>query len=309
MLLHPGERIVAAVIALLFVADGVLILRTPAMLDWAGYAFCLAIGFAACALGLAYRRSGRSEEIALAVLAAGLFILFSIVGSLFNHLLLPVGESRIDAVLAAIDGRLGYSWPGFVAAVAEYPAFGALLRTVYLSSLPQLIAVILFLGFAGRRDLLHRFLVTGVLGALISIGVWSAMPSFGPAVYYPVAADTVAALGMIVGPAYGAELSRLAIDGPALLSPTDALGLIAFPSFHTVMACMAVWFTLSLRRLFPFFLVVNLTMIPAILVHGGHHLMDVFGGVAVFALALAAAGRLLQPRPAASRTAVVAPRV
>lgn len=303
MLLYPGERIVAAVIALLLAVNGFLIPRSAAMLDWAGYAFCLTIGFAACGLGIAYRRAGRSEEIALATLAAGLFILFTIVGSLFNHLLLPVGESRLDAVLASIDGWFGYSWPGFVAATAEFPAFGALLRLVYLSSLPQLIAVILMLGFSGRRDLLHRFLVTGVFGALISIAVWAAMPSFGPAVYYPVAAETVKALGLVVGPAYGAELARLATEGPTLISPTDALGLIAFPSFHTVMACMAVWFTLPFRRLFPVFLVVNLLMIPAILVHGGHHLTDVFGGVAVFALALAIAGRLLQPRPAAAVSA------
>ena len=65
MLLYPGERIVAGVIVLLFVADGLLILRTPATLDWGGYAFSLAVGFAGCALGLAYRHSRRSEEIAL----------------------------------------------------------------------------------------------------------------------------------------------------------------------------------------------------------------------------------------------------
>ncbi|HRP79704.1 MAG TPA: phosphatase PAP2 family protein [Aquamicrobium sp.] len=298
MLLYPGERIVAGVIVLLFVADGLLILRTPATLDWGGYAFSLAVGFAGCALGLAYRHSRRSEEIALATLAAGLFVLFTIVGSLFNHLLLPVGESRLDAALASIDGWLGYSWPDLVAATAGFPAFGALLRLVYLSSLPQLVVVILVLGLSGRRAPLHRFLVTGVFGALISVGVWSAMPSFGPAVYHPVAAETVEALAMVVGPAYGAELSRLAVEGPTLLSPKDALGLIAFPSFHTVMACMAVWFTRPFPRLFPAFLVVNLLMVPAILVHGGHHLMDVFGGVAVFALALAAAGRLLRARPA-----------
>lgn len=300
MLLHPGERIVAAVVAVLFVADALLIPRSAAALDWGGYAFCVAIGLAAVAVGLVYRRSGRSEEIALAAVATGLFILFTIFGSLFNYLLLPVGESRLDAVLTLVDGWLGYSWPDLVAATAGFPAFGGLLRTVYLSSLPQLIAVILLLGFGGRREPLHRFLLTGVFGALVAIGVWSVAPSFGPAAYHPVAAETVEALGMVVGPAYGAALVRLAVDGPTLLSPTDALGLIAFPSFHTVMACMAVWFTRPFRRLFPFFLVVNVLMIPAILVHGGHHLVDVLGGVAVFALALAMAGRLLQPRPAAA---------
>lgn len=306
MLLHHEERIVAAIIAALLVADGLMITRTAAVLDWAGYATFLSIGTATVLLGIGYRLSRRSEEIALAAVAAGLFILFTIVCSLFNYLLLPVGESRLDPVLIAIDGRLGYSWPAIVAAVAEFPVFGAVLRNVYFSSLPQLIVVVLLLGFGGRRDALYRFLLTGVFGALIAIAIWAAMPSFGPAVYYPVADETVRTLGMVVGPAYGAELARIATEGPQVLSPADALGLIAFPSFHTVMACMALWFTAPFRRLFPVFLVVNLLMVPAILVHGGHHLVDLFAGIAVFALALALAGRVVGAPATLPRRAEIA---
>ncbi|TKT76953.1 phosphatase PAP2 family protein [Aquamicrobium sp. LC103] len=293
MLLHPGERIAAIITAVLLAADLVLIFVAAHDVDWSGYAGVVSIGLGAFACGLFYRRSGRSEEISLAATATGLFILFTIAGSLFNYLLLPIGERRIDAILMTIDGYLGYSWPGFVTAVSSFPAFGAVLRMVYLSSLAQLVVVIVVLGFAGRRDDLHRFLVTGMLAALMAIAIWSLMPSFGPSAYHVLPAETEASLRMVVGSLYGAELNRLGAEGPIMLSPRDGLGLIAFPSFHTVMACMAVWFTASMRRLFPVFLAVNLLMMPAILVHGGHHLVDIFGGIAVFAAALFIACRTL----------------
>jgi membrane-associated phospholipid phosphatase len=41
-------------------------------------------------------------------------------------------------------------------------------------------------------------------------------------------------------------------------------------------------------------LVLNAAMIPAILVHGGHHLVDLIGGAATFAIAYALAARVLK---------------
>jgi hypothetical protein len=293
MHLYPAERLAAATILALFALNAALIASGGQNVDWGGYARVVSVGLLAMAVGQFYRCSGRSERIGLAATASGLFILFTIAGSMFNYLLLPVGEERIDGFLMMLDGYLGYSWPAFITTIASIPAAGEILRLVYLSSLPQLIVVILVLGFSGRTAELHRFLLTGIVGALLAIGIWSAIPSSGPSAFHEIADATVKALRLVVDPAYGAELNRLATEGPALISPADTLGLIAFPSFHTVMACMAVWFTYRVRPAFPFFLAVNVLMLPAILVHGGHHLMDLFGGLLVFAAAAAFANRIV----------------
>ena len=55
----------------------------------------------------------------------------------------------------------------------------------------------------------------------------------------------------------------------------------------------------SIRLLFPVFLLVNLLMLPAILLHGGHHLIDVFGGFSVFALSLVATNAILRRQDSA----------
>ncbi|MBL6431638.1 MAG: phosphatase PAP2 family protein [Alphaproteobacteria bacterium] len=245
------------------------------------------------ALGLYYRVSRRDPNIALAAMAAGLFILFTISISVFNYLLLPVGPRRIDGLLMHIDWLMGYSWPDLVAAMSTMPTFGRALGFVYMSSLFQFVLLILTLGLTGRAAELHRFLLTGVLAVSLSILFWFVFPSSGPSAYFDIAPDVIARLGMVVGPAYGEELNRLALEGVSLVSPRDVLGLVAFPSVHLVMALMAVWFASSVRPLFVLFVLVNLPMPLAVLVHGGHHLVDLFGGLAVFALSVALSARLL----------------
>jgi membrane-associated phospholipid phosphatase len=155
-----------------------------------------------------------------------------------------------------------------------------------MSSMPQLIAVILILGFSGRAADLHLFLLTGLVGALLTISCWAFFPSFGATAFYAVPQDLLTTMPIIVGPEYGAELKRLAAQGVSYISPKDVLGLIGFPSFHTVMSLMSVWFMARFRLAWPVFVVINALMLPAIIVQGGHHLSDVLGGAAAFAVSL-----------------------
>ncbi|PRD58676.1 phosphatase PAP2 family protein [Phyllobacterium myrsinacearum] len=293
MILHPAEKICAGIVAALFVIDAVLIAVKDVGVDWFNYAVVCAIGGTSIAIGHIYRTIRGEEKIALAATGAGLFILFTIAGSIFNYLLLPVGDRRIDPLLARLDAAIGFSWTDAVVYVAEMPALGTALRWIYASSMPQLVVIVLILGFSGQRERLHRFLLTGIAGALISIAVWALFPSSGPAAFEVLPPGVSDSFAMIVGNSYGAELNRLVLEGPVFLSPADALGLIAFPSFHTVMACMAVWFMVRTPFAFPVFIIVNTLMLPAILVQGGHHLVDVIGGFAVFGLALLASKLLM----------------
>jgi hypothetical protein len=289
MLLRRGEKLSMILIAAIFAVDVGIVLVRAIPVDWLGYVAGVAIGLAAISLGQFYRIVRPNERIALAATATGLFVLFTICASILNHSLLPIGGRRIDILLMWIDGLLGYSWPAAVEVAAAMPVVGLLLGVVYLSSLLQMIFVICLLGFSGRAGDLERFMFAGILAGLATIAIWAVMPSSGPSAYLHIPAETADKIRLVVGASYGAELNRLAIEGPALISLRDALGLIAFPSFHTVMACLAVWFTMGFPRVFPVFAVINILMLPAILVHGGHHLVDVFGGLAVFVAALVVA--------------------
>ena len=56
------------------------------------------------------------------------------------------------------------------------------------------------------------------------------------------------------------------------------------------MAVMSVFFTWQIVWLRLPVLALNILMVPALLLHGGHHLSDFLGGLAVFAVACLAAG-------------------
>jgi PAP2 superfamily len=290
----PAEKFVVKIILALAMLDTALLQYKQVNIDIPGYIWALMTGGVAIAIGQIYRRFRHNEGIALATTAAGLFVVFTIVGSVFNYLLLPIQGERIDPLLMQIDAQLGYSWSGLVTWASHHPPIGALLQFVYLSSMPQLIIVILVLGFSKRRDDLHRFLLTGLIAALITIGFWGFFPSSGPAAWEVLPKEVLASLPTVVGPGYGAELNRLASEGVTYITPNEVLGLIAFPSFHTVMALLSVCFMARFQKVMPVFVALNILMVPAILIHGGHHLTDIFGGAMTFAVAMALSGQALR---------------
>lgn len=289
----PAERFVLMILAVLLVFSGVLGLLKGIRVDWLGYTTLSASGLLVIAVGQFYRLAGRDARISAALTATGLFTLFTIAGSVFNYTLLPVAFTPIDLLLVRIDAALGFNWPALVVWVSGVPAIGFALRVIYFTSLFQMVLIILALSFRGEILALHRFLVTGVLGALLSIASWTFFPSFGASSIYGLPQHVLDAMPIAVGPAYGAELLRLAQEGVDYVTPRDALGLIGFPSVHMLMACISIWFLATIRILRVPVVVLNLLMVPAILVQGGHHLSDVLGGILVFAIAYALSCRIV----------------
>ncbi|CCM75545.1 conserved membrane hypothetical protein [Rhizobium mesoamericanum STM3625] len=285
----PAERFISLIIATLALLDACLLLLKGVGIDVAGYASLVACGAFLLALGQFYRAVRRNERIAVTATAAGLFVLFTIAGSIFNYLLLPLRLSPIDPLLARFDAALGFDWPAFVTWASHFPRAGMLLQMVYATSLPQLAVILLVLGLGGRIRLLHHFLMTGVIGALTAIICWFFFPSFGPASIYALPADVTQRVPLAAGPDYGAQLVQLGRNGAAYLTPRNALGLIGFPSFHTVMAAMSASFMLRCGALGLPFLLLNVLMMPAIIIQGGHNLADVLGGLLVFGVAYAIA--------------------
>ncbi len=106
-------------------------------------------------------------------------------------------------------------------------------------------------------------------------------------------AELLAAVQPVVNPGYGKEITTMMREGVTRLSPDEFRGLIAFPSFHTIMALIATYHAREMRWLLYPLLAVNMLILPAVLVHGGHHLVDIPAGFAVFALAALLAGKMV----------------
>jgi hypothetical protein len=144
------------------------------------------------------------------------------------------------------------------------------------------------------RDLvLHRLLMVGIVTLVVTVAIWWVWPSVGPSAFQTIPEPILAATGLYYDDTYGAYLKHLVEIGPSRISPEVITGVVAFPSYHMVMACMVVWFSRATALFLPA-IAANLAMIPATLSHGGHHLIDLVAGVVVFAASLWLTHRLVR---------------
>lgn len=255
-----------------------------------GYLATLALAL----IGGYVRQVKSAPRMALALVGAGIFLGFTAVSSIFIFSLFPLANPLIDPQLMRIDAALGYHWPSLIAWLAEFPVVAQALGYVYHSSLVQILLTIILLSALSRELALHRFLLVGIVTLIIAVAIWWLVPSIGPSAFHDIPEPHRLATGLYYSPAYGEYLRTLVEVGPRQISPEIITGVVAFPSYHMVMALLVVWFTRATPAFLPA-LLVNSAMVPATLSHGGHHLIDLVGALAVFAVGIWIAHRVIRP--------------
>lgn len=253
-----------------------------------GVFLCLAL----MGLGLYARHRVRALRLSVATVGVGLFLGFSTLLTVLIFSLFPLHNPVIDPWLMAADARLGYHWAGFVTALAEYPLLGRALAWIYNAAVPMLLAVVILLGALGRIEALHRMLLVGLVSLIAAVAFWWFFPSIGPSAYQTVPDEFAQSINLVFSTEAGAMLRHLVEVGPAVINKDTVVGVVAFPSYHTVMACMVIWYTRQTPA-FPLGLALGLAMLPAILSHGGHNVVDVLGGLSLFAACAIGASRYL----------------
>jgi hypothetical protein len=256
--------------------------------DTSAYA-SLACLFVVLAGGAAFYEFHRKDARLAAMLAGTAFLVGMSAGfSALNYLLLTVAGHRIDVTLAAIDRAMGVDWPALVAFAGRYPATNTVLKFVYLSVLPQVAVLVLAQGLIGRSERIYALCLAVSAGAAISICTWTLMPSFGAFSVYDVSNLHTS---LALDGSYARALTGLLAHGPGRISPTDAKGLIGFPSYHAVLALLVAWYARNLKVIRWIAVGLNAVVIVATPIQGGHHVIDVLAGfvVAAFAVGFATA--------------------
>ncbi|HEX4861646.1 MAG TPA: phosphatase PAP2 family protein [Rhizomicrobium sp.] len=261
-----------------------------------------------CAAGAAFYEHVRKDERLSAMLAGTSFLLgMSASFSLLNYLLLTVAGTRIDMQLAAVDRAMGVDWPAMMAFVAHYPVTNAALQLIYLSVLPQIALLIVTIGLWGKPNRIYSLVLSVAFGAAISIAVWTAAPSFGAFSVYQLPASVSEHLAVALDGRYAKELIALLAQGPGYVSPTDAKGLIGFPSYHAALALIVVWQARELPVLRWVLGAVNAVVLVATPIQGGHHVVDVIAGAGVAAVAVLLADRIVRPALKARNPVILGP--
>lgn len=277
-----------ALLAALAAIDGLWLVFGHFRLDSGAF---LGLGMLAALLLMAaqfYRTARPDPRIAAMLFGAGFLCLFSSEASILNYLLLTKAGARIDPALAALDRAMGLDWPGLMHWMGQHPRLNAAAYIVYSSTLPQVaLSAIVLAGI--DPDRVYRFCFALALSALLCIAIWGFAPSFGAFSVYP---PLDAGMDLALNSGYAQELVRLLREGPGLISPHNAKGLIGFPSYHAVLALLVLWNLRDVKFLRWPVWALNLAVVLVTPVQGGHHFIDVFASFPVAALSIFAAARL-----------------
>jgi len=257
-------------------------------IDVPAYAWLGLIALVLFAGGRFYQGKRPDPNLAAMLMGTSFLIAFSAAASVLNYFLLTVAGPRIDTLLAGVDGAMGFDWVQVMTAMSHHPILNQIFFTVYSMTLPQIAFLLVVLAWSGRCGEVYRFCFAVAIGALIAIGIWTLMPSLGAKSIYTLSPIVQGHLKLVVTGDYGRALVGLLHNGPGFITPADTRGLIAFPSYHAVLSLLLVWYARGIAWLRWPSLILNLLVLVSAPIQGGHHLIDIFGGIAVAILAILA---------------------
>jgi len=255
-------------------------------LDLAAY-LKLALMSAGLMAGAAFYRTLRPEpQLSAMLFGAGFLCAFSAGASVLNYFLITVVGKPIDPVLVQVDRMLGFDWYKVMVGMADHPWLNEFFFRIYNLVLPQMAILVVALAWSGHVAKVYRYCLAVAIGALIAISIWAVIPSLGAKSLYTLPLWVTAKLNLSVTTDYGRDLLRLLHDGPGYITPADLRGLIAFPSYHGVLAILLIWYAWPVRWLRWPFLAINSVVLICTPEQGGHHLVDVLAAFPVAALAI-----------------------
>ncbi|HEY0266804.1 MAG TPA: phosphatase PAP2 family protein [Rhizomicrobium sp.] len=259
--------------------------------DAPAYARLALMSLALLAGGIFYQTRRREPELAAMLMGASFLCLFSAAASVLNYFLITVAGTRhIDDILVATDRALGFDWYAAMVWMSHHVWLNEIFFRIYNVVLPEIALVMVALAWTGQAEKVYRYCLAVAAGALIAIAVWTLAPSLGAKSLYTLPPDVAGRLTLSVTCQYGRELIALLKNGPGFITPADMRGLIAFPSYHGVLALIVAWYGWQVRWLRWPLLLLNAAIVIASPIQGGHHMIDLLGSFPVAALALFAAG-------------------
>lgn len=275
--------------------------------DILGYTKLLLMSLGLLAGGIFYETKRNEPQLAAMILGTSFLCVFSAAASLLNYFLLTLHGPRIDDLLVAADRALGFDWYRVMVAMSHHTLLNAIFFVVYNTVLPEIALVMVALAWTGEVEKVYRYCLALGLGALIAIAIWAMAPSLGAKSLYVLPPEVANKLILSVTCDYGKALVDLLRNGPGYISPSDLRGLIAFPSYHGVLALIVAWYGWSLRWLRWPLLLLNAVVIVCSPIQGGHHMVDLLGSFPVAALSIFAASRIVR-RPISAPAALASPK-
>lgn len=295
-----GDHAAGAVLILLALAVATCQWAEPLPLDPRSMVTLASACGALWAAASFYRRVRPRENFAVMCVALAQVILFTALGIVLSYLLARGGGELWDARLARWDSAIGFDWLAFVNWVDRSALAVAWLKMAYASLIPQVIALVLALGFTNRLAELRTVMLAAIAAGAVTVILSSLFPAVGNYVHLGLSANDFSHVDPFAGDVHMRDFNALRDGSAELLVLGKMEGIITFPSYHAGLSVVTLWgFWASgvawVR--WPAILLAASTIV-ATPVDGGHYLVDILAGGAIAVAALVWSKRAIHWSPA-----------
>lgn len=247
-----------------------------------------------CAYLYRSREGGWITRLICGLECVSLLALISLVGGVASYPLAALSWGWLDDRLVAADSVLGLNWLSYWNFVNSHQVLKSVWEYAYFSIFPTPVILLILLNASGKSEAAYRFLIAYAVALIITdltfvfVPAKAAVEHFLPAGTPGITASASMHISIIEQLRTG-TFHKIALGG---------LGaLITFPSFHAASACLFAWAGWGLRWVRVPCLALNLAMLLATPIVGGHYFIDLLGGMVVAATGIVIASNLPGQRP------------
>lgn len=273
--------VTASLSALLFTSLGLLwfVANVDLVPNW----WRVPIIFLSAILTFHYSKTRYRPAIATALGFILALQLGSFLGAANGYLVYSAGADYplIDAQLYAIDQWMGFDWLEMMHGFGNHPILVKLTQVAYDLAAVQIAVALPLLIFAGQNDRLMK-LVSAQLIALVIIHIFALFaPAIGAYGYLGLTAADHPGIALTSEGHTAVQVMQLRTGALFDMGEARMMGLLTFPSFHTVLAIQSAWGFWQFRALRWPTAIFNMLVWVGTLFHGSHHLIDTIAGAAV----------------------------
>lgn len=237
-----------------------------------------AIGFVAVRL---LRRYPATYVFAGAIEGIFLMSLVALFGLLVCYAAAAGNAPLIDAQLVQVDHALGYDWQTYARFCAAHPWLLQVFRGAYSTNLTQPAVIGFVLFAASQESRFEKFVLANVVSVMLTACVFLLLPATTAWTFHGQEALAGKILPDLPTTTNSWLGDLMQIRGGAGRHLTRLSGIVAFPSFHCASAILNIWAVWRVRKARLPFLALNLTMVAATPIIGGHYIADLIAGAVV----------------------------
>lgn len=226
-------------------------------------------------------------------------LLFSALGSMLSYMVARGGGALWDARFAAWDRALGFNWLDYVRLADAHPLAAFLSHWAYGSLIPQVVVLIVVLGFTQRLFALRTTMLAAMICGSVTILLSPLYPAINYFTHLGISPSELNNLKPWAALAPVHDFTALRAGTMHELQLTKLEGIIAFPSYHAGLATVTLlgfWRSGITWLRWTGSAIATATLL-ATPIEGGHYFVDVFAGMAIAIASVVVAHQAVRWQP------------